>query len=50
LSLIVSIPNYFSFFQRKLLEKLFLSEIFPINNSIYGGYKIILDKIGIENR
>ena len=50
LCLIVSIPNYFSFYQRKLLEKIFSSEIFPINNSYYGGYKIILDKIGIENR
>ena len=50
LSLIVSIPNYFSYFQRKLLEKLFVSEIFPSNNSIYGGYHVILDKIGIENR
>ena len=50
LSIIVSIPNYFSFFQRKILEKLFLTEIFPKNNSFYGGYKIILDKIRIENK
>ena len=29
---------------------MFVSEIFPSNNSIYGGYHVILDKIGIENR
>ena len=50
LNLIVSIPNYFSFYQRKLLEKIFLSEIFPENNSYYGGYQIILNKIGIEGK
>lgn len=50
ISLIVSIPNYFTFFQRKLLEKIFILEIFPKNSSFYGGYQIILDKIGIENR
>jgi len=51
LTLIISVPNCFTFYQRKLLEQIFFSEIFPKNNnSIYGGYKIILDKIGIEDR
>ena len=50
LNLVVSIPNCFTFYQRKLLEKIFYSEIFPKNNSVYGGYTINLDKIGIEDR
>ena len=50
LNLIVSIPNYFSFYQRKLLEKIILYEIFPENNCNYGGYQIKLNKIGIEGR
>ena len=51
LNLIISIPNCFTFYQRKLLEQIFFSEIFPKNSKCsYGGYQIILDKIGIENR
>ena len=50
LTLIISIPNCFTFYQRKLLEQIFISEIFPKNNCTYGRYQIILDKIGIENR
>ena len=50
MSLIVSVPNYFTFCQRKMLEKIFTSDIFPKKCSFYGGYQINLDKIGIENR
>ena len=50
MSLIVSIPNYFTFCQRKMLEKIFISDIFPKKCSFYGGYQINLVKIGIENR
>jgi molecular chaperone DnaK (HSP70) len=50
LTLVVSVPNSFSFYQRKLLEKIFYSEILPKNNSIFSGFSINLDKIGIEDR
>ena len=49
LNLVVAIPNCFTYYQRKLLEKIFYTEIFP-NNCIYGGYQIQLDNVGIENR
>ena len=49
LNLVVSIPNCFTYYQRKLLEKIFYTEIFP-NNCIYGGYQITLENIGIESR
>ena len=84
LVLVVSVPDYFNYFQRKIIEKLFQTQIFPeyseINNNIdnrqdnisitssklstslsmtssqskrknllYGGYKILLKDIKIEN-
>ena len=49
LNLVVSIPNFFTYYQRKLLEKIFYTEIFP-NNCIYGGYQISLENIAIESR
>ena len=49
LNLVVSIPNCFTYYQRKLLEKIFYTEIFP-NNCIYGGYLINLENICIESR
>ena len=42
--LVLTVPNYFTFYQRKLLENIIKTEIFPeINNEnlkIYGKYKI----------
>jgi len=49
LNLVVSIPNCFTYYQRKLLEKILYTEVFP-NNCIYGGYQINLENIGIESR
>ena len=54
--LVLTIPNYFSYYQRQLIEKIIKTEIFPeinnINNEnikIYGKYKINLLGIKIEN-
>ena len=54
LKLIVSIPNYLNYFQKKIIEKIFTSQLFPtssenINSKLYSGYNIILDNIKIEN-
>ena len=55
--LVLTVPNYFSYYQRKLIESIIKTEIFPeINLSndnqtsiIFGKYKINLLKIKIEN-
>ena len=52
--LVLTVPNYFSYYQRKLIEKIFKNEIFPgINDNeslkIYGQYKINLIGLKIEN-
>ena len=52
--LVLTVPNYFSYYQRKLLENIFKNEIFPdINNNelkkIYGKYRINLLGLRIEN-
>ena len=51
--LVLTVPNYFTYYQRKLLENIIKTEIFPeINNEnvkIYGKYKINLLGIKIEN-
>ena len=54
--LVITVPNYFSYTQRKLIEKIIKNEIFPeINNNsneslkIYGKYKINLKGLKIEN-
>ena len=52
--LVITVPNYFSYYQRKLIEKIFKDEIFPeINDNeflkIYGNYKINLIGLKIEN-
>ena len=51
--LVLTVPNYFTYYQRKLLENIIKTEIFPeINNEnlkIYGKYKINLIGIKIEN-
>jgi len=49
LNLTVAIPNSFNYYQRKILEKIFFTEIFP-NNCVYGGYQIELENISIEGR
>ena len=54
IALVVTVPNYFSYYQRKLIEKIIKTEIFPdINNSemskIYGKNKINLVGLRIEN-
>ena len=51
--LVLTIPNYFTYYQRKLIENIIKTEIFPdINNGnikVYGKYKINLIGIKIEN-
>ena len=55
--LVLTVPNYFSYYQRKLIESIIKTEIFPEikitdaleNAIIYGNYKINLLKIKIEN-
>ena len=55
--LVLTVPNYFTYYQRKLIESIIKNEIFPeINivntneNSIsYGKYKINLLEVKIEN-
>ena len=53
--LVLTIPNYFTYYQRQLIEKIIKTEIFPqINNNnenikTYGQYKINLLEIKIEN-
>ena len=52
--LVITVPNYFSYYQRKLIKKIIKTEIFPdINNheisKIYGKYKINLIGLRIEN-
>ena len=49
LNLSVAIPNCFNYYQRKILEKIFFTEIFP-NNCVYGGYQIELENLSIEGR
>ena len=52
--LVITVPNYFSYYQRKLIKKIIKTEIFPdISNNeiskVYGKYKINLIEIRIEN-
>ena len=52
--LVITVPNYFSYYQRNLIKKIIKTEIFPdIYNheisKIYGKYKINLIGIRIEN-
>ena len=54
--LVLTIPNYFTYYQRQLIEKIIQTEIFPKLNDnnnenikIYGNYKINLLEIKIEN-
>ena len=54
ISLVITVPNYFSYYQRKQIEKIIKTEVFPdINNNemskIYGKYKINLVDLRIEN-
>jgi hypothetical protein len=48
--LTIAIPDNLSYFQRKIIEKIFQSQIFPSNsNKLYNGYKINLKDIKIIN-
>jgi hypothetical protein len=52
--LVITVPNYFSYYQRKLIKKIIRTEIFPDINSneiskIYGKYKVNLVGIKIVN-
>ena len=57
ISLVLTVPNYFSYCQRKLIEKIFRDVIFPcVNDSYdneglktYGQYKINMINLRIEN-
>ena len=50
INLTIAIPDNLSYFQRKIIEKIFQSQIFPSNsNKLYNGYKINLKDIKIIN-
>ena len=53
-ALVITVPNYFNYYQRKLIENIIKTEIFPdFNNNdiskIYGKYKINLVGLRIQN-
>ena len=60
LNLVVSVPNYYNYLQRKIIEKIFVSKLFPENETykksnilikynMYGKYNIQLNNIKIES-
>ena len=50
LLLTIAIPDNLSYFQRKIIERIFQSQIFPSNkNKLYNGSKVILENIKIIN-
>ena len=44
----LSLPNYLSYLQRKIIEKIIINQIFP-KHTKYNGYNIKLTKLNIEN-
>ena len=44
----LSLPNYLSYLQKKIIEKIFQNQLFS-NNKTYSGYSISLKKIKLEN-
>ena len=44
----LSLPNYLSYLQRKIIEKIIINQIFP-KHAKYNGYNINLTKLNIEN-
>ena len=44
----LSLPNYLSYLQKKIIEKIFQNQLFS-NNKTYSGYNINLKKIKLEN-
>ena len=60
INIVVSVPNYFNYTQRKIIENIFTSKLFPkieihkkdktlIKSNIYGKYNIQLNSIKIES-
>ena len=60
INIVVSVPNYYNFMQRKLIENIFISKLFPkieeykkngifMKQNIYGKYNLKLNNIHIEN-
>lgn len=51
LSLVITVPNYFGYSQRKTLENIFKIYLFPNDEKInnYNNFQILLTKIKIEN-
>ena len=60
INIVVTIPNYYNYIQRKIVEKIFVNKLFPkieeykknkifIKPNIYGKYNIQLNNIQIEN-
>ena len=60
INIVISIPNYYNYLQRKIIEKIFITKLFPkteviknnkkfLNPNIYGKYNMQLNKIQIEN-
>ena len=61
INLVISVPNYFNYFQRKVIEKIFQTQLFPkekinISNNnksdivyLLGNYKIKIKNLKIEN-
>ena len=46
LFVVLSLPNYLTYLQKKIIEKIFYNQIFP-QNIVYNGYKINLKKINL---
>ena len=60
INIVVSVPNYYNYTQRKIIENIFTSKLFPkieihkkdktlIKSNIYGKYNIQLNNIKIES-
>ena len=60
INIVISVPNYYNYLQRKIIENIFVNELFPkievsqkdktlLNSNIYGKYIIKLKNIKIEN-
>ena len=52
MNLVIAVPNYFSYTQRKIIERIFKNKLFSQNlesNLNYNGYNIILNNLLIEN-
>ena len=47
--LIVTVPNYFTYYHKKLIEKIFKDDVFSYSLASYNNFNIILKSFKIEN-